>query len=141
MATELKKETLQDIMALREPERTVRLQAWVEEFDEEDGDTVLLKPVKGSGMQVMVKGKKMSFPPRGQRVGRRRAIPLMRDYGPNGKYVGVDRKTGMTASVLQGMSREDKQKWGDAEFDFDDNYLIHVPSGAEEEVGETENNG
>lgn len=141
MATELKVEALQDIMALKEPARSTRIREWVEEFSVEEGDAVLLKPVKGSGMQVMVAGKKMAFPPSGQRVGRRRAIALLRDYGPNGKYVGVDRKTGMTPAVLQAMSPDDKKKWEGAEFDFNDNYLIHVPPGAdiEEEVETIEN--
>lgn len=140
MATQLKPEALQDILEMKEPYRTERIHEWVDEFSLEDGDTVLLKPAQGSGMKVMVNGKSMNFPPRGQKVGRRRALALMRDYGPKGKYIGMDRTTGMTKAQFATMKPEDKERWKDYEFDFNENYLIHVPS-EQDEVEETENNG
>jgi hypothetical protein len=143
MAVQLKDETLQDILSLVEPDRSIRLREWVNEFDPEEGDSILLRPVRGSGMQIPSDGKSMSFGPRGKRIGRRRAISLLMEYGPDGQYIGVDRKTGMTAAKFATMSGEEKQKWDGTQFNFNENYLVHVPRGTEEvdETEETEDNG
>lgn len=140
MATQVAQETLQDILAMPEPERTWRLEEWVNEYDAEYGDTILIKPAKGSGLQVIVDGSKQNFPPKGQRVGRRRAITLLRKYGERGIYRNVDRATGMTPARLNSLSNEEKNKWKGYEFDFNDNYLVHVPDGTQVEE-ETEKNG
>lgn len=122
---------LQDILELKEPERTHLLEEWVEaaNYDVENGGTVKIGNPDRKPLQVPINGEKLNIPPLGRRVERRLAIRLLMDYGINGTYLGRDQATGMTPFDWQAAKPEVKQMYGNYKFNFIENHLEQLPDG------------
>lgn len=122
---------LQDILALKEPERTHELHKWVDaaNYDTVNGGTVKIGNPDRKPMQVPINGEKFNIPPMGRRVERRLAIKLLMAYGENGTYFGRDQSTGMTPYEWQIAKPEVKNMYGNYKFNFLEHYIEQLPDG------------
>lgn len=141
MSVATKTETLDSILALREPRRTERLQEWVEEFDEKYSGEVLIRAHNRKPVTIrLANGKTFNISPQGRRMHRKEAIPALMRYGINGQYTGKDQRTGLSRTAFENMNPEGKAIYKGYKFEFFDDYLVHVPDdiaeAEEEEVTE-----
>jgi hypothetical protein len=136
MSTVATERSLDEILGLSEPYKTNALTAWIE-----SDEPVKIKASK-TPFKVRVQGKDYNFGPAGRVVGRRTAISLLSDYGKDGKYVGMDRETGLTRTSANAiLSREDEstkfwQRRGLPDFSNVGTYLYHEVE--DEEAEDTE---
>lgn len=136
---------LQDILVMSEPERTHYLKAWIDygQYDENGGQVKLRTPDR-KNMRVPHggRGKYMTFPYQGKEVSRMVALQLLREFGENGFYHGIDMATGMSEdawTALQHTSPEVAAQYKNRTLEFNTNYLIQVPYGeSAEETDEDE---
>lgn len=119
---------LQDILASEEPYRTHWVQEFLEEYDYKHGGTVKLQMKSGRGKKVMMdNGEVINIVPRGTTVAREAALQILLDYGYAGTYHGIDRATGVSESAWRAMHPETKKTFEGYEFNFNNDYVIHVP--------------
>ena len=141
MSVATKSETLDDILAMREPRRTERLQEWVQEFDEKHAGEVLIRAHNRKPVTIrLASGKTFRISPQGRRMNRKEAIPALMRYGINGQYTGKDQRTGLSRTAYENMNPEGKAIYKGYKFEFFDDYLVHVSDdiaeAEEEEVTE-----
>lgn len=127
---------LQDILAMPEPERTYYIKAWIDygQYDDEGGMVKLRNP-EGKVVRIPYggKGKYMTFPFTGKEVSRRAALQIIRDFGANGYYHGIDMATGMSRDAWEALKIGDKEiaaQYKEDRFSFNDHHLEQVPYGA-----------
>lgn len=121
---------LDDILEMREPQKTRYLREWLNFIDEKHMGQVLVKASKGSTFPATYRGRVVKVPPRGVRIDRRIAVDLLVNYGKHGIYVGMDPATGMTPSRWKSMKKDERELYVDAhgsEPSFIDRYLTHIP--------------
>ncbi len=131
---------IQDILRMTEPRRTYYIKAWIDygQYDENGGMVKLRNPErKRAEIPYGGKGKKMVFPFTGKQVARITALDIIRNFGPDGYYRGIDMATGMSRESWEALKIGEKdiaRQYKEEQFHFDENYLEQVPYGAEEEV-------
>jgi hypothetical protein len=134
MSVATKTETLDSILAMKEPKRTERLQQWVDEFDDQHSGEVLIRAHNRKPVNIrLANGKTFHISPQGRRMNRKEAIPALMRYGINGQYTGKDQRTGLSRTAYENMNPEGKAIYKGYKFDFFDDYLVHVPDGEAEE--------
>jgi len=95
---------LADIMSTGYPERARVLEAWVT-AGQEDPEGGLIKLRTSDGKELVTTrydkrtGKPIVIGPNGRKVPRKLAIELWYDYGPEGRYRGIDQATGYSRSA------------------------------------------
>jgi hypothetical protein len=133
---------LQDILVMPEPKRTHYLKAWVDYGQyADDGGMVKLRTPDRKRLEVTFggRGKKMVFPYVGKEVSRLQALQLLRDFGENGFYRGLDMATGMSEEAwetIQVREPDLAKQLGKRKLEFINNYLEQVPYGEESEEDE-----
>ncbi len=132
---------LQDILSMPEPERTHYLKAWIDygQYDENGGVKLRTPDRKPLSVPFGGKGKLMVFPYQGKIVSRLQALQLLREFGVNGFYRGVDMATGMSEEAWETMQvrePEISKQFAKRKLEFINNYLEQVPFGEGTDVEE-----
>lgn len=117
-------QALDDILALKEPERTHALTEWVD-----NGEPIILKAQRAP-WRVVHDGKVYNISAKGRTVDRRAAVYLLLKYGKNGKYYNVDQATGINPNVknqIEARDDESTKYWRKRGLPekFETNYLYH----------------
>jgi hypothetical protein len=125
MSAVVTERSLDEILDLKEPERTNVLTEWMEGSD----DPVLLKANKAP-WKVDHDGKEWNISPKGRTVGRRDAVYLLYKFGKNGIYRHKDRATGLTKNVIfqiQARDDESTKYWDKRGYpEIVDNFIYHA---------------
>lgn len=127
---------LQDILAMPEPQRTYYLRAWVEygNVGDDEGGVIKIATSDRRPTTIPSGNKTLNISPKGKRVQRLAAIRLLMDFGLNGLHYGRDLATGMSRDdweTMQYQNPELANRYKNHRFQFNENYLIQVPIGAD----------
>lgn len=140
MATELDQDLaeyaeyrLDDILLLKEPERTHALRAWVNMFDPVDGGVVLLRTASGKPLTARLRGQKIYIGPKGKNVSRQLAVDLLLAYGDGGTYHNKDQRTGLWLSTYSSATKLEREHYDEQGVEFQTEYLTHILKQADEE--------
>lgn len=124
--------SLDEIMALEEPQRTDTLEKWLtpDLSVQDEGATIKAFDETGKVTNWVVKmadGTEVNFGPRGRNFSRKFALSLLTRYGKQGRYYKMHQPTGLRkrADMAQWTAIQ-KEDWdGKAEINL--KYLAHVP--------------
>jgi len=132
--------TLDEIMALSEPQRTDMLEKWLTPDLSVQDEGATLKAFNKDGKVInwkvkLADGTEVNFGPRGRNFSRKFALSLLTRYGKQGRYYGMHQPTGLRkrADMAQ-WTQIQKEDWdGKAEINL--NYLAHVPQRSDGDGG------